>query len=81
MFPVLFTCLATTIINLTPNWADLDEKVLSRAKYVCYSRYDSCLKKFIKKEEHLYNAICGRYEDDAGRRSRERTNQVREVFD
>ncbi len=67
MNPVLFACLATTIINFTSSWTKEDEKVLSRATYVCYIRYDSCLKKLIKKEEQLFHAICGRHQNGSGK--------------
>ncbi len=56
----MFTmCAAAVIINLTPVWTVEDGKVLKRATFVCETRYKSCLKKLIKKEESLFNAICG----------------------
>lgn len=52
-------CAAPLIINLTSSWTDFDDKVMSRAKYVCKVEYQKCLKTFIKKEPRLFNAICG----------------------
>lgn len=61
----MFTiCAAAVIINLTPIWNDLDDKVLKRAHFVCQTRYKLCLKKLIKKEALLYNAICGKPEGE-----------------
>lgn len=57
----MFTiCAAAVIINLTPIWNTLDGKTLKRAHFVCQTRYKLCMTKFVKKEELLYTAICGK---------------------
>lgn len=57
---LLITCAATIMINLSNiPWNAKDEQVKNRADQVCRIEYKSCLKKFIKKEERTYNAICG----------------------
>ena len=56
---MIFMCIATIIVNMTPTWELTDTKALKRAEYVCQTRYKSCLKKFIKKEKQVYHAICG----------------------
>lgn len=55
------TCIATVLINLTGVWNDQDQQTLDRAKQRCASIYEDapCLKRFVKKEEDTYNAICG----------------------
>ena len=57
---ILFTCVATIMINLSGypwNQHDIDTK--ERAVKTCKKDYNDCLKKFIKKEPRVYNAICG----------------------
>jgi hypothetical protein len=65
MFVLLFlsmSCPETIIVNNTANWADIDKKALTIAQSRCKFYYESspCLKKFIKREERIYWAICGR---------------------
>lgn len=56
---ILF-CAATLIINQSKeSWNNHDQKTLDSAKITCKVRYDSCLKKFIKKNPREYVAICG----------------------
>lgn len=56
----LFTCVATIIVNLSGQpWTKLDDKNKKRAEYTCIKTYKDCLKKFIKKEQRHYVAICG----------------------
>ena len=48
------------MINLSGypwNQHDIDTK--ERAVKTCKKDYNDCLKKFIKKEPRVYNAICG----------------------
>lgn len=57
---MLAICAATLMINLSSEpWNSLDMKSKKRASYVCKKQYKSCLKKFVKKEKRVYNAICG----------------------
>lgn len=59
---VLLNCLATLIINTTPYpWNTHDEYTMNSSKKVCIEKYPEapCLKKFIKKGERNYWAICG----------------------
>lgn len=53
-------CPTTIIENNTSTWTNTDKQSLSSAKKRCKVYYpDSpCLKKFIKKEESVYWAIC-----------------------
>lgn len=60
----MLICMTTIIINLSNiKLNDTDFKAIKRSQHVCSSdvRYNDqpCLKKFVKKEERLYNAICG----------------------
>ncbi len=58
---ILLVCMQPNIINKTKTWNDLDQQTLKRAQVRCQELYSDapCLKTFIKKEELLYNAICG----------------------
>ena len=58
---LLMICAATIVINLTLTWTATDQATLNRAKIRCSEiYYDApCLKKLVKKEELVYNAICG----------------------
>lgn len=57
---LLLTCPAPTIINKTNTWSNFDTETLNRATKRCPEIFEgTCLKTFIKKEELLYNAICG----------------------
>lgn len=55
------SCPKTTIINHTKIWTEQDQKTLKGAEKRCGELYEDspCLKTFIKKEELLYNAVCG----------------------
>lgn len=54
-------CAAVQIINLTDSWVKIDDQNLAVAEKRCTELYPNspCLKKFIKKEERVYQAICG----------------------
>ena len=56
------SCPKTQIENRTDEWNDYDQQTYERALKRCGEIYkDSpCLKKFIKKDQMTYNAICGR---------------------
>ncbi len=55
-------CSITIIINLTLLWTDYDQETLERASKRCAEIYEDapCLKRFVKKKELTYNAICGK---------------------
>lgn len=60
----MLICMTTIIINLTTfPLNNTDFKAIKRSQFVCSSdkRYNDqpCLKKFVKKEKRVYNAICG----------------------
>ena len=56
----LFICAATIIVNLSGQpWTEFDNKSKKRAEHTCKKTYKDCLKKFVKKEERHYLAICG----------------------
>ena len=55
-------CPAVIIVNISGEpWKEVDQKSLNSAKGRCSVHYPEapCLKKFIKKEPLVYNAICG----------------------
>jgi len=58
-------CAATILINLSSEpWDSKDSKIFKRAKYVCsndfrYKNDTPCLKSFTKKDDMVYNCICG----------------------
>lgn len=56
---LLFCC--TTIMTNTP-WTEADEDVLSQARNRCKEIYKEspCLVKLTKKEEQLFQAVCGK---------------------
>jgi hypothetical protein len=55
----MMNCLIPLIINLTAYPIDkTDMMLVEQAKVVCKERYNSCLHKFIKKEQYTYHAIC-----------------------
>lgn len=58
---MLFSCPATKIVNTTDVWNEIDQTTLIRAKNRCSEIYPKspCLKRFVKKEENVYTAICG----------------------
>lgn len=57
---MLAVCAAVLMINLSSEkWNKFDLETKVRAEKTCIKRYNSCLKKFIKKERKIYNAICG----------------------
>ena len=58
----LLVCAATIIVNNTKSWTETDKRSLSYAKTRCEQIYKDapCLKKFTKKEELVYQAICGK---------------------
>lgn len=51
-------CAEPRVVNNTETWNKRDEDTLNRAKNTCLSRYKSCLKTFVKKEQLNYYAIC-----------------------
>lgn len=58
---LMMTCPTPLIINLsTDPWNKHDRKVYGVANYRCRTEYKSCLRKFIKKESLVFNAICGK---------------------
>lgn len=57
---MLKICAVTILINLSGvDWTDQDMRSKRTAQKTCKKTYKSCLKKFIKKEPRVYNAICG----------------------
>lgn len=59
---VALSCPKTIIINQTKeSWTKLDAQTLSNAKQRCGQLYEDapCLKKFYKRYEQSYWAICG----------------------
>lgn len=58
---VAIVCPPTDIVNLTQQWNPIDVKSLQSATKRCNNIYlrSPCLAKFIKKEENVYNAMCG----------------------
>ena len=58
---LLFNCSEPVIENHTDKWTGLDQQNYEQAIKRCPELYkDSpCLKVFIKKEDRVYNAICG----------------------
>lgn len=57
----IITHCITIVINHTHTWTDYDKTTLANAKNRCYTLYEDapCLKKFIKKAELTYAAVCG----------------------
>lgn len=57
----LLYCQKVQITNLTKTWNKNDQESLELATRRCPEIYPEapCLKYFIKKEDMLYNAICG----------------------
>lgn len=55
------TCAEPTVINNTEYWTTHDEWSFQKAQTRCAELFPEapCLKIFKKKEENLYNAICG----------------------
>jgi hypothetical protein len=69
-----YLCLATIIINHTPNWTVFDQKTMEHAQYRCAQIYPDapCLVTFVKAQELVHRAICGKehpkhlcYENDS----------------
>tara|TARA_R100000951_G_scaffold7705_1_gene7187 strand:- start:4875 stop:5060 length:186 start_codon:yes stop_codon:yes gene_type:complete len=57
---ILYICAVTVMINQTDiPWNDHDYATKRRATKTCKVKYKDCLKKFIKKGEKNYYAICG----------------------
>lgn len=58
----LLVCAAAIIVNNTNSWTETDKKNLAYAKTRCEQIYKEapCLKRFIKTEELVYRAICGK---------------------
>lgn len=56
---VLLCC--TQVLSPKPPWTNQDQKALDRARITCSNRDDrqTCLVKFRKVEESIYDAICG----------------------
>lgn len=55
-------CFSAVIVNMAGGWTDLDRQNYEQAKIRCESLYGTsapCLVRFIKKEDGVYNAICG----------------------
>lgn len=57
-------CAAVIIVNMTSTWTQYDQDTLNRAKKRCREIYKDapCLKKFTKKSNDAYTAICGERE-------------------
>ena len=57
----MLSCPTTKIVNHTDVWSEYDKSVLNTAKVRCNEIYPGspCVKVFIKKEEQLYNVVCG----------------------
>ena len=57
------SCPAFEIVNHSGTWNEKDSATLDRSVEPCDKRYgprgNPCLKLFIKKDEGVYNAICG----------------------
>jgi hypothetical protein len=62
-------CGAFTVSNLTSTWVKRDQLALDRAKIGCGEKFkvERCLKKFIKKGEGRYYAICSTGQDTLNR--------------
>ena len=55
----IFLCSSFTMINKTNDqWNFDDVKVIVNSSSRCYHRYKSCLKRFVKKGDKNYNAVC-----------------------
>lgn len=55
---VQIECPKPKIINKTNEWNADDESTLRRAGRRCIEKYNTCLKKFYKNNQHSYAAIC-----------------------
>lgn len=57
----LNSCPPTVVVNATKVWNKIDQKTLKTSQKRCIVHYKDapCLKRFIKKEENNYWAICG----------------------
>jgi hypothetical protein len=55
------SCPKTEVINNTSKWDGIDQETLQYASKRCKIYYEDapCLKKFVKREERAYWAICG----------------------
>ena len=54
-------CALVVIVNISGHQLnEVDNKAIARSRKVCATHYSNplCLKKFIKKEELVYRAIC-----------------------
>ena len=62
----ILTCPDTIMVDETKKgWTERDMKTFDVAKKECSKRKDGrspCLKKFIKRREWVYHAVCGRPE-------------------
>ena len=58
---LVIKCSNPQIINLTNEWNELDQSTFYRATKRCSELFQDapCLRKFIKKEELVYNVVCG----------------------
>ncbi len=56
----LVICPQVKIENHTDVWTSYDQSVLDRSRIRCGEIYNDapCVKRFIKKEEQLYNVVC-----------------------
>ena len=61
MMSLMCAAVIVEVLKGVPPMDDRDNKVLERAKTRCSFYYPNspCLKRFIKKDVNLYNAICG----------------------
>jgi len=59
---LVLSCPKTVVVNMTSTWNETDKKTLTLAQSRCKIYYPSspCLKRFVKKEERTYWAICGK---------------------
>ena len=61
LYTLLIICPKPEIINNTNVWTKRDQITLDHAKLRCKELFNDapCLKRFVKKEELVYNVICG----------------------
>jgi hypothetical protein len=74
----LLSCPETKIVNYTNVWTKTDQSTLDGVKVRCGEIYKDapCVKIFIKKEEQLYNVVCGdRSENGPSKYRYKRTEQ------
>lgn len=60
----LFKCVSVLMIGFNPILTDIDKKVIKRAKYVCKTQYNGCLKYIEKTDKLGYRVLCGQRRKD-----------------